>query len=77
MAKKKAARPKMPSVLSTPKAPVRLGEVRHIQIQIPVGPYERGKELAAANGLSMNAYVRQAILQRIRQDSEAMKGGGR
>jgi hypothetical protein len=47
--------------------------IRNIQIQLPAGPYEQGKEIAKANGLSMAAYVRQAILQRIRQDLDEIE----
>lgn len=50
-------------------------EIRHIQIELPVEPYEAGKAIARANGLSLSAYVRQAILQRIRQDSETTDNG--
>ena len=50
--------------------------IRHIQIQLPVGPYEQGKKVAEANGLSMAAYVRQAILKQIRQDAEEIGKGG-
>jgi hypothetical protein len=58
--------------------PATDSEVRHIQIQLPAVSYERGKAVARENGLSMAAYVRQAILQRIRADLEGMapaKGG--
>jgi hypothetical protein len=48
-------------------------ELRHIQVQLPAEPYELGKVIARNNGLSMAAYVRQAILQRIRDD--AKEGG--
>lgn len=49
-------------------------ELRHIQIKLAADAYDRGKRIAKANGLSMNAYVRQAVLQRIRSDSEQMEG---
>jgi hypothetical protein len=64
MARKKAGKPKMAVGVTTGS------EIRNIQIQLPAEPYEKGKEIARANGLSMAAYVRQAILQRIRQDAE-------
>lgn len=54
--------------------PTAKPEIRHIQIELPVEPYEEGKRIARANGLSLSAYVRQAILQRIRQDSENDNG---
>jgi hypothetical protein len=63
MTRKKAGKPKMPVGIATSS------EIRNIQIQLPADPYERGKEIAKANGLSMAAYVRQAILQRIREDA--------
>ena len=69
MAKKKIARPTVQAATES--------EVRHIQIQLPADAYERGKQVARANGLSMAAYVRQAILQRIRQDSGQIEGGGK
>jgi hypothetical protein len=70
MAKKKTGKPQMPA-----SAPPET-EMRHIQIQLPADPYDRGKEIARDNGLSMAAYVRQAVLQRIREDS-AKKTEGR
>jgi hypothetical protein len=60
MAKKKGGR----------MVPATDSDVRHIQIQLPAEPYDRGKEIAKANGLSMAAYVRQTLLQRMRDDSE-------
>jgi hypothetical protein len=69
MAKKKTVRPKM--VVGKVKAG---SEIRHIQIQLPVTPYEQGQKVARANGLSMAAYVRQAILKQIREDMEEMEG---
>jgi hypothetical protein len=67
MAIKKPEKPKMEVGVTTGS------EIRNIQIQLPAEPYERGKVIAKANGLSMAAYVRQAILQRIRQDEEGGK----
>jgi len=64
MATKKTSRRK------TPVSSVAESEMRHIQVQLPAGAYDNGKGIARANGLSMAAYVRQAILQRIRQDSK-------
>jgi hypothetical protein len=68
-AKKKRAMPRPTPLLNQ-------SQVRHIQIELPAGPYEQGKEVARANGLSMAAYVRQAILQRIREDLEQMGRSG-
>jgi predicted DNA-binding protein len=68
MAKKQTGRPKMKVGVASDS------DIRNIQIQLPAGPYDRGKEIAKANGLSMAAYVRQAILQRIRQDEEELEG---
>jgi hypothetical protein len=68
MARKKTEKPKMAVGVATSS------EIRNIQIQLPADPYEKGKEVAKANGLSMAAYVRQAVLQRIRQDIEEMDG---
>jgi hypothetical protein len=66
MARKKREMPK--------RTPMQAG-VKQMRIELPTDAYERGKQLAKANGLSMAAYVRQAILQRIRQD--AGEGGGK
>jgi hypothetical protein len=71
MAKKKTARRKMPVAAAVES------EIRHIQIQLPADAYERGKQVARSNGLSMAAYVRQAILQRIREDLERTGGGAK
>jgi hypothetical protein len=46
-----------------------------MRIELPSDIYERGKEIAKANGLSLAAYVRMAIIQRIRQDAGESKGG--
>jgi hypothetical protein len=64
MARKKAEKPKMSVGVANDS------DIRNIQIQLPAVPYEEGKKIAKDNGLSMAAYVRQAILQRIRQDAE-------
>lgn len=63
VAKKKTEKPK---VVAQAKAE---SDIRHIQIQLPVDAYERGKAAAKANGLSMSAYVRQAVLKQIRTDT--------
>lgn len=68
MAPQKKTEKKMPVGVATNP------NIRHIQIQLPADSYERGKEVAKANGLSMAAYIRQAILQRIRQDLDDMEG---
>jgi hypothetical protein len=69
MAKKKAGKPKMPSTTTPAET-----EMRHIQIQLPDDAYQRGKQLAKENGLSLAAYVRQAVLQRIRDDAGKRTG---
>jgi hypothetical protein len=51
--------------------------VRHIQIKLPVGPHEDAKRISEANGLSLAAYVRQALLKQIRADAEELKGGSK
>jgi hypothetical protein len=58
-----------------PKRTPMQARVKQMRIELPTDAYEKGKEVARANGLSMAAYVRQAILQRIRQD--AGEGGGK
>jgi hypothetical protein len=66
MAKKKRSMPKR-----TPLQPA----VTQMRIELPSDIYERGKAIAKANGLSLAAYVRMAIIQRIRQDAGESKGG--
>jgi predicted DNA-binding protein len=68
MARKKTENPKMTVGVA------KDSNIRNIQIQLPADPYEQGKKIAKANGLSMAAYVRQAILQRIRSDMEELEG---
>ena len=68
MARKKTENPKMTVGVA------KDSNIRNIQIQLPTDPYEQGKKIAKANGLSMAAYVRQAILQRIRSDMEELEG---
>jgi hypothetical protein len=71
MSRKKTEKPRMVGQIKAGSP------IRHVQVQIPAGPYEQGKRIAEANGLSWAAYVRQALLKQIRADSEEMKGGGR
>jgi hypothetical protein len=66
MAKKKRTMPKR-----TPLQPA----VTQMRIELPSDVYERGKAIAQANGLSLAAYVRMAIIQRIRQDAGEAPGG--
>lgn len=61
MAKKKAVTPKgktMPAVAQPPKAP----DVGHARIELDRPDFERLRRLARARGLSISAYVRQAVL---------------
>jgi hypothetical protein len=67
---KKTEKPKMPAPAAAPK-------MRHIQIQIPDDAYQRGKKVARENGLSLTAYTRQALLQRIRADAGEIGGGSK
>jgi hypothetical protein len=71
MARKKTEKPKVVGQAKAGSA------IRHIQIQLPAGPYEQGKKIASANGLSMAAYVRQAVLKQIREDLEEVRGGSK
>jgi hypothetical protein len=59
MAKRKAGEPKM-----TATEP----EIRHARLELSGDDYKRMKNVAKANGLSVAAYIRQAVLQRIRRD---------
>lgn len=46
--------------------------VKHARIELQEPDYERMKRVAKANGLSVAAYIRQAVLQRIRDDEERL-----
>jgi hypothetical protein len=71
VARKKAEKPRV-------VGQIKVGSpIRHVQIQIPAGPYEQGKRIAEENGLSWAAYVRQALLKQIRADLDGMKVGAR
>lgn len=51
--------------------------VRHVQVKIPAAAYEDAKRISDADGLSMAAYVRRALLRQIRADVEERKGGSK
>ncbi len=42
--------------------------IRHARIELSEDDYERLKRVANANGLAVAAYIRQAVLQRVRKD---------
>lgn len=46
-------------------------QIRHARIELEDVDYERMKKVAKANGLSVSAYIRQAVLQRVRADEES------
>jgi hypothetical protein len=68
MATKKTGARKVPA---TTKKEV----IRHARIELPGKDYERLKTHADERGLSIAAYIRQAVLMQIRRD--AMEGGGK
>lgn len=52
-----------------PKQPV----IRHARIELEDPDYERLKRVAKANGLSVSAFIRQAVLQRMRAAEAELK----
>ncbi len=50
---------------------------RHARIELPDDYYAAVKEVARYNGLSVAAYIRLAILQRVRRDRAESEGGGK
>ena len=58
-------------VQATVKKPI----IRHARIELPDGDYRAVKDVARANGLSLAAYIRMAVLQRLRSDRSQMEGG--
>lgn len=74
MAKKKAVTPKgktMPAVAQPMKGP----DVGHARIELARGDFDRLRRLARARGLSISAYVRQAVLLALKADEA--EGGGK
>jgi hypothetical protein len=61
MAKRKTGPSKMPA-----SPPVG----RHARIELPDPDYKRLKKAASARGLSIAAYIRQAVLMQIRRDEK-------
>jgi hypothetical protein len=64
MAKKKAATPKetpMPAI-------VEKEDIGHARLELPRADFERLRRLARGRGLSISAYVRQAVLMAMRAD---------
>jgi hypothetical protein len=49
--------------------------IRHARVELPDGDYMAVKKVARANGLSVAAYIRMAILQRVRSDRAEAEGG--
>jgi hypothetical protein len=70
MAKKKAGATR---VQAAAKRPV----IRHARIELPDEDYTAVKDVARANGLSVAAYIRMAILQRVRRDRAEAEGGAK
>jgi len=42
--------------------------IRHARLELSEDDYARLKRVAKANGLAIAAYIRQAVLQRVRKD---------
>jgi len=51
--------------------------IRHARIELPGDDYTAVKEVARSNGLGVAAYIRMAILQRVRRDRAESEGGGK
>lgn len=66
MAKKSGAK-KMPATAEDKT-------VRHARIELEDADYERLRRVAKANGLSIAAYIRQAVLRQIRRDEAGGTG---
>jgi hypothetical protein len=60
MATKKTGARKVPAT-TTP-------EIRHARVELPDEDYERLKKAARGRGLSVAAFIRQAVLLQIRRD---------
>ena len=59
------------------QAAVKKEVIRHARIELPDDDYAAVKEVARSNGLSVAAYIRMAILQRVRRDRAESEGGGK
>ena len=42
--------------------------IKHARIELPEDDFERMRRVAKANGLSISAYIRQAVLRQVRKD---------
>jgi hypothetical protein len=51
--------------------------IRHARIEQPGDDYTAVNEVARSNGLGVAAYIRMAILQRVRRDRAESEGGGK
>jgi hypothetical protein len=60
-------------VQATPKKDI----IRLARVELPDDDYTAVNEVARSNGLSVTAYIRKAILQRVRRDRTESEGGGR
>jgi hypothetical protein len=67
MAKKKAGGRKVP-------ASAEQTETRHARIELDEPDYERLRAVAKQNGLSIAAYIRQAVLRQVRRDEAEGEG---
>jgi hypothetical protein len=68
MAKKKAGGPKVPATASEPA-------VRHARIELPDDDYQRLQKAARRVHISVAAYIRQAVMERI--ESDEARGGSK
>ena len=62
MAKKKAEARKVV------QAPAKEASIRHARIELPDGDYQRLKKVADRVRISVAAYIRQAVMERIAAD---------
>jgi predicted DNA binding CopG/RHH family protein len=56
------------------QATVKKDVIRHARVELPEDDYTAVKEVAKSNGLSVAAYIRRAILQRVRRDRAETEG---
>ena len=66
MAKKKTTPPKGPKM----QAIADEKDIGHARIELPRHDFERLRKLSRARGLSISAYIRQAVLLAMKEDEE-------
>jgi hypothetical protein len=80
MAKKKTGATEMSATKvrsGTGKVHFKKTAIRHARIELEADDYEGVRKVAKSNGLSIAAYIRMAVLQRLRHDRAAQEGGSK